>query len=149
MRVILENINASEIDTEHISKILRLIECGPYSKYSSLEFDDTYKSMEDKRLNALRHIPYFEEYIIKNFQEVNSNIKLGPVIGEVHTTWNTEKTPLNQDDLTKMTNEELSDFIYFKTEDIWEGSTVGGLGRTLSEHVKTILKSTILIYYRS
>lgn len=138
LRVILENINANEIDTEHISKILRLIECGPYSKYSSLEFDDTYKKVwKIKRLNALRHIPYFIEYISKNFQEVNSNIKLGPVIGEVHTTWSTEKTPLNQDDLTKMTNEELSDFLStFKTEDIWEGSTVGGLGRTLSEHVK-------------
>lgn len=137
LRVVLENIN--QIDSEHASKILKLIECGPYSKYSSLDSDRYKKVWKIKRLNALRHIPYFNEYINKNFQKVNSDVKLGPAIGEVQTMWSAGKSPLKQDDLTKMTNEELSSFIStFKTENLWEGSTVEGLGRALREHVKNI-----------
>ncbi len=135
LRVVLENVK--QIDEEHASLILKLIDCGPYSKYSSADSERHKRVWKIKRLNALRHISYFNDYLNKNFGDVNSNIKLGPTIGEIQTGWNTGKTPLKEDDLIKMTNEELSGFIStFKTQNRWEGPTVDALGRVLREFVK-------------
>jgi len=135
LRVVLEGIK--QIDEKYASKVLKLIECGPYNKHSIAESEIHKKAWKIKRLNALRHIPYFEKYINNNYGDINSNIKLGPTIGEVQTGWNTGKTPLEQDDLAKMTNEELSSFIStFKTQNRWEGATVEALGRVVKEFVK-------------
>ncbi len=136
LRVILENIQ--QIPNEYKPKILKLIEDGPYDKYHKLDSDSYKFFWKSARLNALRHIPYFNEYINKEIQEINHNAKLGPVIGDVETTWTSDKSPLTQDDLKKMTIDELSDFLStYKSEDLWEGSTVRGLGTALRQHVKT------------
>ncbi len=135
LRVTLENIN--QIDEEHSSKLLKLIESGPYSKYSSGIVTEKHKTVwRVKRLNALKHIVFFNEYIKNNYKEFNNNVKLGPTIGEVEM-WSSEKSPFKEYDLSKMTNEDLASFISsFKTSNRWEGPTAEGLGRVLREIVK-------------
>ena len=135
LRVILENIK--QIDEEQASKILKLIEYGPYSRCSSSDSEKSNKAWKIKRLNALRHISYFSEYITKHFKSSNPYIKLGPTIGEVQTGWNTGMTPLKENDLIKMTSEELSRYIStFKPQGGLEGPTVDALGKGLREFIK-------------
>jgi hypothetical protein len=135
LRIVFENIR--QIDEGNASKILKLIESGPFSKYSSSDSERFKKGWKIKRLNALKHIPCFNEYLNKNFDDIHSNIKLGPAIGEVESGWSTSEAPLKEGDLDKMPNADLARFMStFTTQDRWEGPTVEALARMLKEHVK-------------
>ena len=68
----------------------------------------------------------------------NIDTELHPAIGKTETRWGPGPSPLTREEILRMTNRELAEFLSkFKTKDSWEGPTVGGLSDTLKEAVKT------------
>jgi len=86
---------------------------------------------------ALSHDPYFKGLYEEMKKITNVDTELHPAIGRVRTRWGTNPPPLTKEEILRMTNMELTEFLSkFKTKDSWEGPTVGGLSDALKEAVK-------------
>ena len=67
----------------------------------------------------------------------NVDTELHPAIGKIRTRWGPGPPPLTKEEILRMTNTDLAEFLSkFKTKDSWEGPTVGGLSDVLKEAVK-------------
>ena len=87
---------------------------------------------------ALSHDPYFKGLYEEMKKITNIDTELHPAIGKVRARWGPGPPPLTKEEILRMPNKELAEFLSaFKTKDSWQGPTVGGLSDTLKEAVKT------------
>jgi hypothetical protein len=87
---------------------------------------------------ALSHDPYFKGLYEEMKKITNVDTELHPAVGKLRTRWGPGPPPLTEEEILRMTNMELAEFLSkFKTKDSWEGPTVGGLSDTLKGAVKT------------
>jgi len=86
---------------------------------------------------ALSHDPYFKDLYEEMKKITNVDTELHPAIRKGETRWGPGPPPLAKEEILRMTNGELAEFLSkFKTKDFWEGPTVGGLSDILKEAVK-------------
>jgi hypothetical protein len=87
---------------------------------------------------ALSHDSYFKDLYEEMKKITKVDTALHPAIGKVRTRSGPGPAPLTKEEILRMTNIELTEFLSkFKTKDFWEGPTVGGLSDILREAVKT------------
>jgi hypothetical protein len=86
---------------------------------------------------ALSHDSYFKDLYEEMKKITNVDTELHPAIGRVRTRWGPGPPPLTKEEVLRMTNIELAEFLSkFKTRDSWEGPSVGGMSDTLKEAVR-------------
>jgi len=126
LRIILERIES--LNNEQQNKLLKLIREGP-SKESKLDEDEMYANIwMQKRLNSLKRFHGFSELYNEIKDKTNINPKLGPIVGKVETKWTGHESPLTLENLLKMGNHEIAEYLKsFKTKDFWEGPSSEGL----------------------
>ncbi len=108
----LDNVDESEKDT--------LNTIGKQEIYRALSYDDTFKILYEK----LKEI-------------TGTDAALHPAIGKTETRWGVGPSPLSKEEILKMPNDSLADYLAkFKTQDPWKGPTVGGLAEMLYQVAK-------------
>ena len=86
---------------------------------------------------ALSHDQYFKNLYDEMKKITGWDVALHPAVGKVETRLGTGPSPLTKDDIIKMLNNRLAEFLAnFKTEDLWRGPTVDGLTALISEVAK-------------
>ena len=71
---------------------------------------------------ALSHDPYFKDLYEEMKKITNVDTELHPAIGRVRTRWGPGPPPLTKEEILRMTNMELAEFLSkFRTKDSWEG----------------------------
>ncbi|MBC2682698.1 hypothetical protein HAU06_00535 [Bacillus toyonensis] len=135
LRIILEQLEDLTKDQEE--KLLDLINKGP-NNYYKLENEQKYIDIwKQKRLSALKQMPVFNAFYTELKEKTKLSLTLGPRIGEVKTKWGSSPSPLTEDELLKMTNNEIAEYMKtFKTTDFWEGPTSDALGETMKAFTK-------------
>lgn len=135
LRMVLEQLN--DVDDYKQNKLLELIEKGPKNKFyfeSEEKYIDIWKQ---KRLNSLKHIPKFKELYEEIRCKTGIDVKLGPMISDVEIKNSSNLSPLTEEKLLKMTNNEIAEFMKdFKTENHWNSPTVEGFGESINSFVE-------------
>lgn len=86
---------------------------------------------------ALYHDPYFKNLYDEMKKITNIDVELHPAIRTVETRWGHGATPFTKEEILKMTNDKLAEFLAtFKTKDSWSGPTVRGLAELIGEVAK-------------
>ncbi|MEW6068786.1 MAG: toll/interleukin-1 receptor domain-containing protein [Nitrospirota bacterium] len=86
---------------------------------------------------ALSHDQYFKNLYDEMKKITNVDVSLHPVVGKVETRWGPGTSPFTKEEIMKMPNDKLAEFLAtFKTKDSWRGPTVGGLAELLAEVAK-------------
>ena len=86
---------------------------------------------------ALSHDSFFKN--LYNEMKIITNVDAGlhPAIGEMEICDWSGASPLTKDEIMKMPNDKLADFLEkFKTKDFWDGPTADGLAKLLGEIAK-------------
>ncbi|WP_257208806.1 SIR2 family protein [Bacillus toyonensis] len=135
LRVILEQF--VDLNKNQQEKLLSLINKGP-NIYSIIENEQKYIDIwKQKRLSALKKMPLFNELYTKLKEKTKLSPELRPMIGKVKTKSGSVPSPLTEDQLLKMTNNEIAEYMReFKTIDLWEGPTIYSLGQKMKEFTK-------------
>lgn len=86
---------------------------------------------------ALSHDEDFRNLYEEMKEITNIDAALHPAIGKVETSWGPGPSPFTKEQILKMPNEKLAEYLStFKTKDAWKGPTVGGLAELLSGTAK-------------
>jgi len=86
---------------------------------------------------ALSHDSYFKNLYEEMKKITEWDVALHSAIGKVETRWGRGPSPFTKEEILKMPNDKLAEFLRtFKTEDSWRGPTVGGLADILAEVAK-------------
>lgn len=109
------------------------IEAGP--GYVPDEDGDLYITRwKQERYSALVKAPEFKELYEKLKGITGHDAELHPAIGKIQIRSGEGQPPLSEEDILKMPNRELADFLKeFRTESFWEGPTVGGLAKAIKD----------------
>ncbi len=95
-------------------------------KYIALHKQEIYE--------ALSHDSYFKNLYEEMKKITEWDVALHPAIGKVETRWGPGPSPFTKEEIIKMPNDKLAEFLRtFKTKDSWRGPTVGGLADALKE----------------
>ena len=124
--------------SEKQRKILKIkIEQGS-KLYTPKEETGRYIALFKQEIyEALSHDAYFKDLYEEMKKITNVDTELHPAIRETETRVGPGPSPLSKEEILRMTNKELSEFLSkFKTKDWWQGPTVGGLSYALKEAVK-------------
>ena len=129
--------NLKPLSDEQKSVLKNKIEQG-VKRHAPKEDPERYIALFKQEIyEALSHDPYFKDLYGEMKQITNVDAELHPAIRETETRVGPGPSPLSKEEILKMTNKELSEFLSkFKTKDSWEGPTVGGLSEVLKEAVK-------------
>lgn len=96
--------------------------------------DSTYKQ---EIYQALSHDPYFKNLYDEMKKITNVDVMLHPAVGKVETQWGQRTSPLTKEEIIKMSNDKLAEFLStFRTKDSWRGPTVRGLAELIGEVAK-------------
>ncbi|MBS3908960.1 MAG: hypothetical protein KGZ93_04965 [Actinobacteria bacterium] len=135
LRHILEQLK--ELTPEQQTLLQALIENGPRYPLVTDDPNEYLKLWKQKRYDALSAVPIFKERYDNLQKDTGANVKLSASIGEVMTQWGSGPSPLANEQLLRMSNKEIADYLaVFKTENFWEGPTIGGLSDTLRSTVQ-------------
>lgn len=86
---------------------------------------------------ALSHDTYFKNLYDEMKKITKVDAELHPAVREVETRWGPGPSPLTKEEIIKMPNDKLADFLEkFKTKDFWDGPTADGLAELLGEIAK-------------
>lgn len=123
-----------EIPNDKKKKLEDIIEQGPNVVNLSAEERENYiKLWKQKRYKALSSDIYFKNKYQNLKNESNKEVELRPGIGEVKVEWNSDNSPLKQEEIMQLSNEELSNFILeFKPTNNWDAPTHEGLARNVN-----------------
>ncbi|HOF07542.1 MAG TPA: hypothetical protein P5301_04810 [Bacteroidales bacterium] len=92
---------------------------------------------KQKIYEALSHDPFFKNLYDEMKKITNVDVELKPVIGKFEIRGGPGPSPLTEDEIMKMPNDNLADFLQtFKTENQWDGPSVDGLADLLFEIAK-------------
>jgi hypothetical protein len=115
------------------TKIEQGAKCYPFKE----DIERNLALCKQEIYEALSHDAYFKDLYEEMKKITNVDTELHPAVGKVITRWGPGRPPLKKEEILKMGNRELADFLKaFKTKDSWQGPTVGGLADTLKEAVK-------------
>lgn len=88
---------------------------------------------------ALSHETYFMDLYNKMKDITGAEPQLHPAIGKVETWSGPGPSPLTKEEILRMTNYKLVEFLAgFRTKDSWKGPTVGGLANLIAEIAKDL-----------
>jgi len=126
-----------ELSDKQINILENKIEQG-IKRHAPKEDTERYLALFKQEIyEALSHDPYFKSLYEEMKKTTNVDTELHPAIGRFRTRWGTGSPPLTKEEILRMTNVELAEYLSkFKTKDSWEGPTVGGLSDILKEAVK-------------
>lgn len=126
--------NLEEIPDDKKKKLEEIIEQGPNVVNLPAEEKENYiKLWKQKRYKALSSDSYFKDKYQNLKNESNKEVELRPGIGEVKVEWNSENSPLKQEEIMQLSNEELTNFILeFEPTNNWDAPTHEGLARNLN-----------------
>jgi len=94
---------------------------------------------KQKIYKALSHDRFFRDLYNEMNRITKIDIELHPAIGKIEMRWESEQSPLTKEEIFKMSNSELVKYLSkFKTADSWEGPTVEGLAKSLTELAQEI-----------
>jgi len=127
-----------EFNEDNKKKIKEIIDPGP-QRYLPEENTERYINLwKQKWYSALKADKEFAELYKKYRKETGVKEHVSAKEPAFCTSVGPGKSPLSIEQIHSMSNEELADFLStFKTRDLWEGPTVGGLADALKEAVKT------------
>ncbi|MEM5658023.1 hypothetical protein AAHB50_15185 [Bacillus toyonensis] len=109
LRVILEQF--VDLNKNQQEKLLSLINKGP-NIYSTIENEQKYIDIwKQKRLSALKKMSLFNELYTKLKEKTKLSPELRPMIGKVKTKSGSVPSPLTEDQLLKMTNNEIAEYM--------------------------------------
>jgi hypothetical protein len=115
------------------TKIERGAKCYPFKE----DIERNLALYKQEIYEALSHDPYFKDLYNEMKKITSIDTQLHAAIGETKIRWGPGPSPLTKEEILRMTNKELADFLKtFKTEDSSHGPTIGGLSDTLKEAVK-------------
>lgn len=98
-------------------------------RYIALSKQQIYK--------ALSHDQYFKNLYDEMKKITKVDAELHPAVGKVETRRGTGPSPFKKEEIIKMPNDKLAEFLAaFKTKDFWNGPTVGGLTDLIAEVAK-------------
>lgn len=136
IRKILKSVNQES--TELTSLLKEKIEKKADTLSSIGESKESVKKWKQRYYKALSHINYFEKIYRKLKDETGIDPELGPAIQMGESRFGPGSSPLSNEELFKMSNEELADFLKkFKTKHPWNGPTEGGLAEQLRQIAKS------------
>lgn len=123
-----------EIPENKKEKLEEIIEQGPNNLFlSEEEKDEQIKLWKQKRYKALSLNSYFNSKYQTLKNESNIDVELGPGIGAVKVEWNSNNSPLKQEEIMQLSNEELSNYILeFQPTNNWDTPTHEGFARNIN-----------------
>ena len=135
LKYLLKNLKPLSEEKRNILKIR--IEQGT-KLHAPKEDTERYLALFKQEIyEALSHDAYFRDLYEQMKKITNVDTELHPAIGRGRTRWGPGPPPLTKEEILRMTNMELGEFLSkFKTKDFWEGPTIGGLSDVLKEAVK-------------
>jgi hypothetical protein len=136
LKYLLKNLN--NLSDEQRKKLNARIEQGIKRLPIKEDSERHFAFYKQEIYQALSHDPYFKGLYEEMKKITNVDTELHPAVGKVRTRWGPGPPPLTKEEILRMTNMELAEFLSkFKTKDSWEGPSVGGLSDTLKGGVKT------------
>ncbi len=98
-------------------------------RYIALSKQEIYK--------PLSHDQYFKNLYDEMKTITKVDAELHPAVGKVETRWGPGPSPFTKEEIIKMPNDKLAEFLStFRTKDSWRGPTVGGLSDLIAEVAK-------------
>lgn len=98
-------------------------------RYIALSKQEIYK--------PLSHDQYFKNLYDEMKTITKVDAELHPAVGKVETRWGPGPSPFTKEEIIKMPNDKLAEFLAtFRTKDSWRGPTVGGLSDLIAEVAK-------------
>lgn len=92
---------------------------------------------KQKIYQALSHDSFFMNLYDEMKKITKVDAALRPAVGKVETRWGSGPSPLAEEEILKMPNYKLAEFLAtFKTKDSWSGTTVGGLAELIGKVAK-------------
>lgn len=135
LRVVLEQIES--LNDEQENKLLSLINDSPSKEVEEDEDQHYIDIWKQKRLNSLKHFDVFNKLYEEIKDKTKINPTLGPIIGKIETKWSSHESPLTIEDLLKMDNSEIAEYLKnFKTKDFWKGPSSEGLKDVITDLCK-------------
>ncbi|MEW6409705.1 MAG: hypothetical protein AB1488_06290 [Nitrospirota bacterium] len=135
LKHLLENL---QILTDKRRKILNEKIMKASKKYDFKEDTERYTALSKQEIyRALSHDQYFKNLYDEMKEITNVDAELHPAVGKVETRWGPGPSPVTKDEIIKMSNDKLAEFLAeFRTKDSWRGPTVGGLSDLMAEVAK-------------
>ena len=129
--------NLKQLSDEQRKKLNVKIEQG-IKRHPFKEDPERYSALYKQRIyQALSHDTYFKKLYEEMQKITNKDTELRPAVGKVEMHWGEGPSPLTKEELLRMPNEELAEFLStFEANDFWEGPTVGGLSDMLKAAVR-------------
>jgi len=92
---------------------------------------------KQKIYHVLSHDSYFKNLYDEMKKITKVDAALEPAVGKVETRWGPGPSPLAEEEILKLTNDKLAEFLAtFETKDSWRGPTVGGLAGLVGKVAK-------------
>jgi hypothetical protein len=109
-------------------------------KYDFKEDAERYIALSKQEIyKALSHDHYFKNLYDEMKKITNVDAELHPAVGKVETRWGRGPSPFTKEEIVKMSNDKLAEFLSkFRTKDSWRGPTVGGLSDLMAEVAKEV-----------
>jgi hypothetical protein len=109
LKKVLENLKFYA--EEQKEKLLNIIESGPKYYIPEEEQKKFIRLWKQKRYQALSHHLFFYNLYEKYKKETGVDIALEPAIGKIEVFWASDESPLTKDDILKLPNNELIQFL--------------------------------------